>query len=422
MPVLDVPLHEVISQLDIGRRHVVIRETEVESFLKAKILQKCKLSSSMKIDVRNVKSICQSLRRQTKSVGKGTKQKKLFFKKVHEAPPLKVNYELGADAIKAFITTFQTTISSLEKDLKKAKKQQIPRESGKSPRNIRRIKGAALKQIRLATGQEQYLLPKQSPRKTTVQLDQAGVSVRQYSRMKGPHQPAVRLIPKARNVLNEQCTDVAMLLKTLVAKCQCAGPARVKVSVDGHNPTKNSSAVTFSLSLTCEPNAQSAKHVVPVMSVPGAETYELVRDSKAWESIEAELRPVIDIGDRVIHVDYYLCADLKSLLLHLGFKSANARDVCLYCTCTKERWGTCCYDGKCTTRHVRTSDGILLPSLSRGKPGYKQPPLANAPKYVTKLCLRAACRFESLLRCVTAESCPLHLIGSATVHCWIAPA
>ena len=53
---------------------------------------------------------------------------------------------------------------------------------------------------------------------------------------------------------------------------------------------------------------------MPVISVPGAETYELVRDTKAWERIEAELHPILQIGDREVRVQYHLCADLKSLL------------------------------------------------------------------------------------------------------------
>ena len=278
----------------------------------------------------------------------------------------------------------QSTVLNLETQLAKAKTQSKVKQReqvGKSPRTIRRIKENALKRVNEVTGREYVLMPKQSPRKTTVLLDQAGVSLRKYSRLKGPQRPSVRRVTKARNTLNENATNVGMLLRSLVAKCHCDGPARVKVSVDGHNPTKNSSAVTFSLSLVCETGAQSSKHVVPVLDVPGAESYELVRDAKEWQTIEAELHPVVDVGDRTVNVEYYLCADLKSILLHLGYKAANARDVCVYCTCAKNRWGMCCSDGKCANRHLQASDGIFLPKLSPGDPEYKRPPLANLARY-----------------------------------------
>ena len=61
----------------------------------------------------------------------------------------------------------------------------------------------------------------------------------------------------------------------------------------------------------------------PIVSLPGAETYELVRDSDVLKRIEAELVPVIDLEDRQVTVDYYLCAEIKSLLLYMEFQSAN---------------------------------------------------------------------------------------------------
>ena len=116
-------------------------------------------------------------------------------------------------------------------------------------------------------------------------------------------------------------------------------------------------------------------------SVPGAETYELVKGVKAWESIETELHPVLQIGDRMVKVQYDLCGDPKSLLLYLGYKPANARDACIYRMCLKDRWGTCCSDSKCATRFVSAPAGIVLPRLRPRDPGYKQPPLVNVERY-----------------------------------------
>ena len=159
---------------------------------------------------------------------------------MEKAPPIRVKYLVGDDAIKEFINVLQNTIFNLERDISKIKKQQKPREQGKSPRTVRRVKDAAMRQIADVTGQKHCLVEKQSPRKTTVRLDDSRISVRKYRRLKGPHQPTLRNIAKARDALNKRATDVASLLKSLVAKCRCEGPARVKVSMDGHNPTKNS--------------------------------------------------------------------------------------------------------------------------------------------------------------------------------------
>ncbi|XP_043202959.1 uncharacterized protein LOC122370995 [Amphibalanus amphitrite] len=381
---LGVPLGEVVEFLNVGRRrHVVIEEASIEQFLKEKVA--ASLPASAKVDIQNVKSICQYLRRLTKRATAGSKQVKQLQAKVAKAPPIKVQYFVGDESIKAFVDCLQMNIRRLESSQSKKKskkKSKPPKAPGKSPRNIRRMKSMVLKELKEKTGQEHVLVSKESPRKTVTRLDQAGVSLRKYRQLKLSNQPSEKKLTTARNTLNEHATDVGMLLKNLLSKCRCDGPARVKVSVDGHNPSRNISAVTFSLSLVCERDTQSSKYIVPVISLPGAETYELVRDSSAWEQIERELNAVIDVGGRHVNVEYYLCADLKSILLYLGYKSANGRDVCIYCSCNKGRWGACCADGKCQARFRQAPDGsIALPALRPSDPGYKQPPLVDITRY-----------------------------------------
>ncbi|KAF0306886.1 hypothetical protein FJT64_021708 [Amphibalanus amphitrite] len=167
-------------------------------------------------------------------------------------------------------------LESSQSKKKSKKKSKPPKAPGKSPRNIRRMKSMVLKELKEKTGQEHVLVSKESPRKTVTRLDQAGVSLRKYRQLKLSNQPSEKKLTTARNTLNEHATDVGMLLKNLLSKCRCDGPARVKVSVDGHNPSRNISAVTFSLSLVCERDTQSSKYIVPVISLPGAETYELL--------------------------------------------------------------------------------------------------------------------------------------------------
>ena len=206
--------------------------------------------------------------------------------------------------------------------------------------------------------------------------------MRKYRRFKGPHQPSVASICAERASLNDKATNISLLLKTLVKKCHCGGPARVKVSVDGHDPSRNLHAVTFSISLVCEPTPQSSRHIVPIITLSGTEEYDFIRQSGAWDLIQAQLSPIVDIDGKQVHVEYFLCADLKSLLLCLGYKSANARDVCLFCSCDKNRWGSCCEDGKCALRYREASDGTLtLPTLLPSDAGYKQPPLVDMSKY-----------------------------------------
>ena len=133
-------------------------------------------------------------------------------------------------------------------------------------------------------------------------------------------------------------------------------------------------------------------------------------------------------------MQYFLGADVKTLLLTLGYKSANARDNCIYCTCRKgeflcyrlailirfivrdllfriwqsvspqvwtykkqrnrlyslakklqtfcfisENWHKCAT--KCTSPRFsvdRAGRLLHLPSLTPKDPGYKAPPLVNS--------------------------------------------
>ena len=376
---MKIPVSELLECLVVGRSsRVVIEQKVVEKVIIDKISASRSSTVDVPIEIQNIKSIIVTLRRFTKNVTKGGKQKQLLRNKAATKPPLTVHYLLGDQATKAFVSELQQTVYDLENRLEKQKRKGLL--TGKSPRTVRRYTARVLSELKSATGEEYALVPKQSPRKTTVTLDQAGVSLRKYRRLKGKHQPSVEKVTIARRVLNEDATDMSLLLKHLVGKCKCDGPAKIKVSVDGHDPTRNIKTVTFSFSLVCEPAAQSAELTVPVVSIPGAESYDLVRDSGVWSTIQSELKHELTIDDREHRVEYYLCADLKSLLLYLGFKAANARDCCIYCSCSKGRWGRCCEDGKCVGRYV-TKGGLTLPPLQPGDPGYKQPPLIDVTLY-----------------------------------------
>ena len=82
----------------------------------------------------------------------------------------------------------------------------------------------------------------------------------------------------------------------------------VKVSVDGHDSPRNVKAVSFSLSLVCEPVSQSSSNMVPVFSVPDSESYEPVSEARAWRMIDRELVPGVHVGERRVRAEYFLCA------------------------------------------------------------------------------------------------------------------
>ena len=231
------------------------------------------------------------------------------------------------------------------------------------------------------TGKQHTSIPKESPRKTSLKLDKANVRLRRYRIIKGRHQCTDSKLSEVRSSLNCCANDVQALLAKLLEKYTCSTPTRVKVSVDDHDPSRNVKAVTFSFSLVCEPASQCSANIVPVLSIPGSEYYDLMVEARAWHLIESELVPEVLVGERLVQVDYFLCADLKSILLNLRYKSANARDVCIYRTC-KNRWELCCKDGKCRVRYVEKPNGSFhLPTLKPSDAGYKRPPLVNLGLY-----------------------------------------
>lgn len=74
-------------------------------------------------------------------------------------------------------------------------------------------------------------------------------------------------------------------------------------------------------------------------------------------------------------------ADLKSLLMNLGMKGANASDICIYCECHKSRWHLCSVDDKCKPRYRSRNGKLVLPPLTSGKPGYAREPLLSTDLY-----------------------------------------
>ena len=110
------------------------------------------------------------------------------------------------------------------------------------------------------------LVEKESTAETSDKIDRANISTRKYRMLKGPHQCAEAKVAAQRKTLNQEAGSISTLLSKLLQKCTCTERARVKVSVDGHDPTKNTQAVTFSFSLVCEPAAQSSQYLLPTVS------------------------------------------------------------------------------------------------------------------------------------------------------------
>ena len=76
-----------------------------------------------------------------------------------------------------------------------------------------------------------------------------------------------------------------------------------------------------------------------MLNLFGKEDYGCIRQSRAWDLIEAELQPIIDVDEMHHRVEYFLRANLKFLLLFLGYKSANGCDVYVFIPQLREEVG-----------------------------------------------------------------------------------
>ncbi|CAM1329199.1 Uncharacterised protein g9939 [Pycnogonum litorale] len=253
------------------------------------------------------------------------------------------------------------------------RKSKTVASSPKSTRSVRRMKNRIRTSLKEATGENYELVKCQSPRKTSLLLDDANLSLRKYQKLKNLHQPSVSKIRNIRQKVNDVCTDKKKLLAVLCDKCNDT-ECTVKISCDGHNVNKGS-AVTFTASLV--DGTQSSDRVVVLQSIKGSENYDVIKEAAVWPAIEQCLPD--QINGKVIK--YFFCADLKSLLLNLGYKDSNGRDVCIYCSCDKARWHLCCQDEKCKPCYNQSKNKIALPSLQPSDPGYKRKPLIDIGKY-----------------------------------------
>ena len=145
------------------------------------------------------------------------------------------------------------------------------------------------------------------------------------------------------------------------------------MSVDGHD-LRRESAVTLSFSLV--DGSQKMSKILPFRSFKGKESQENYAAEKVWEEVHMVMK-----DERLSHVKFFLCADMKSLLMCLGYKAANAKDGCLFCVCTKERWHLCCADNKCVLRGHRDESRWYLPPLKPSDPGFKTNPLVDSSQF-----------------------------------------
>ena len=116
--------------------------------------------------------------------------------------------------------------------------------------------------------------------------------------------------------------------------------------------------------------------ILPFRSFKGKETQENYAAEEVWDEVLAVMQ-----DEQLSHVKFFLCADMKSLLMVLGFKAANARDGCIFCMCRKDRWTLCCVDKKCVTRGKLSDGRWILPPLKRADPGFKCKPLVDSSMF-----------------------------------------
>ena len=146
------------------------------------------------------------------------------------------------------------------------------------------------------------------------------------------------------------------------------------MSSDGHNLAKEN-GVTMSFTLV--DGTQAMKNIVPFFSFKEHESYESMKESGGWELVASTM---MNEQVRERRIKFYFVADMKTMLITLGYKAANSRNACIFCKCSKERWALCGADNKCDFRgEIRESnDGIVLPKLKAGDPGFKNEPLISS--------------------------------------------
>ena len=141
--------------------------------------------------------------------------------------------------------------------------------------------------------------------------------------------------------------------------------------MDGHNIAKNS-AITGTLSLV--DGTQKSSNIRTIFMVKGVESYDNLKENNVWFEIQQLMPNFLD------RAKFFFVADLKSLLQNLGFKAANAKDICIYCSCSKENWLRC--GTSCKPRYKRDASGkYFLPKLKRTDPGYAREPLIESDKF-----------------------------------------
>ena len=198
------------------------------------------------------------LQRLVKNCHKGTKQAQLALGKAKNKPPFKVKYLCVEDDRAALVTQLQSQIYDLENKAERANKSSA--QPCKSPRSVRRYKRKVPAELKTLTGKEHVITPKESPTKTSIKFDKASVSLRRYRQGQGPeywhrlikdrHQCPVSSVSEVRSSLNSRSNDIKALLVRLLENYTCATPSRVKVSVDGHDPSRCTVTRVYSVAQT----------------------------------------------------------------------------------------------------------------------------------------------------------------------------
>ena len=129
------------------------------------------------------------------------------------------------------------------------------------------------------------------------------------------------------------------------------------------------------MSFTLVDGTQRMKNVAAFFSFKEHESYKSYEASGGWDVAASAMQ---DARVKEKGIQFFLVADLKTLYIALGSKSANARDVCIYCSCLKDRWALCGVDGHCQARYSIENGVMKLPSLKQGDAGFKNQPLIQS--------------------------------------------
>lgn len=156
----------------------------------------------------------------------------------------------------------------------------------------------------------------------------------------GSAHPSSQAIKDAKDNANLQASSLEATFEHIVALSKQYAKRTgttpiVKISQDGVDIGKVRQATVFSVAVV---GTQRLEHIGVLKIVMKHEDYDSVRESGVYERVYKLIEKAEGEDDTLV---FDFVADLKSILLVLGYKSANGDNTCIYCSCDRSQWHLC---------------------------------------------------------------------------------